>query len=145
MAVTFEYDGETFPYVTDPNTLPLDFVDEIEQHFGGRDLNVILAEATTLRRVRILLWASIAARRPGFTLTEAGKLNLGDLEDVVATTMAPAPVVAPPEPEGVVLSPTSAGKRGTRKPASPKPRASAAPTARRSRASTASARGKSVS
>ena len=40
-AAVIEYDGESFPFVADPNTFTLDELEVIEQHYGD-DFDAIM-------------------------------------------------------------------------------------------------------
>lgn len=137
--ILITYDGQKFPFVPETSKLTYDELDVIEAHYE-QDITEIFTAARRREVVKILVWASIARGRPGFTLAEAGALPVDEGLTAFHAAQRPASPVA----EGSeLLSPTSAGRPRTRRPASPKSAAGAATTPRRSRSTSGSGRGKS--
>lgn len=148
---TFEFDGQRFAYVTNPDDFTLDEMDVVLGwlvELGILDVEDAEASIRVLNRpqhkmklLKVLMWCSIQRSRPDFTLADAGKVNLAV---VSAAAAAPARKVPTDRkaPAGAVLSPTRPASGATRKRASPRTtsRSSGASTGRSSRVSTASRR-----
>jgi hypothetical protein len=152
---TFEYDGEQFAYLTDPNDMSVDEMDVVLEWLV--DVSVIDMEDTDasirvlnqpqhrMKLLKVLLWASIHRGRPNFTIAEAGAVKMRVAGSAVTSSgLARKAPADHQKAAAAVMSPTSAGKPRTRKPASRTSTAGGAATARRSRTSTASAPGNSA-